>query len=77
MRTIIDLPEPQLAALAILEARQQASRAHLIREAVAEYLIKHASSPSAFGLWQRSGVAQNIPDGLVFQRQIRDEWERD
>jgi hypothetical protein len=76
MRTIVDLPEPQLAALAILEAKWRSSRAHLIREAVGEYLIKHASSPSAFGLWRRD-PSESIPDGLEFERKIRDEWERD
>ena len=41
MRTIIDLPESQLAALRELEQRKHVSRAELIRQAVAQYVMHH------------------------------------
>lgn len=38
MRTIVDLPDSQIAELSMLEKHQNTSRAQLIREAVARYL---------------------------------------
>ena len=72
MRTIIDLPEDQIEALARLSERDGFSRAELIRRAVSEYL-KIAGIPdqdhSAFGLWRH-----NPEDGLEYQNRLRREW---
>jgi len=71
MRAIVDLPEEQVSALHAIGARNQLSRAELVRRAVAEYLDKHCetSSDAAFGLWQRRQC-----DGLDYEDQLRAEW---
>lgn len=71
MRTIIDLPETQVEALKYLETRHQVSRAHLVREAVAEYVVKRVNKVDAFGAWKTQ--AKKV-DGLKHQRAMRDEW---
>ena len=76
MRTIIDLPDSQLAALRELEQRRNVSRAELIRQAVAQYLATHAGAASgeAFGAWKRG--SKRLQDGLVTQDKLRREWDR-
>jgi predicted transcriptional regulator len=71
MRTLIDLPDSQIQALAALGERVKQSRAAIIRDAVAEYLERHAlgSPDAAFGLWGR-----NTPDGMSYQKKARAEW---
>jgi metal-responsive CopG/Arc/MetJ family transcriptional regulator len=71
MRTLIDLPDPQIQALAALCDRVKQSRAAVIRAAVDEYLARHKPQPlkAGFGLWGIEG-----PDGLAYQRDIRAEW---
>lgn len=73
MRTIVDLPDAQIVALAALEARRQTSRSQLVREAIAQYIKSQTPQNSAFGAWQR---AAPIRDGLVLQQQLRGEWDR-
>jgi metal-responsive CopG/Arc/MetJ family transcriptional regulator len=69
MRTIVDIPEPQIRALDALTRIDGVSRAELVRRAVALYLRRHAKlSDDAFGSW--TGIA----DGLAYQRRLRDEW---
>ncbi|MGH9323098.1 MAG: CopG family transcriptional regulator [Vicinamibacteria bacterium] len=71
MRTIVELPEEQLRALAELCRREKISRAEAIRRAVAEYAQRHKGGDPrrAFGLWRgRRG------DGLAYQRRLRREW---
>ena len=71
MRTIVDLPDEQLNALAEVCKRDQISRAEAVRRAVAAYLeTRRADDASSFGLWR--GRA----DGLEYQRALRDEWDR-
>jgi predicted transcriptional regulator len=71
MRTLIDLPDSQVRALAALCERGGQPRAALMRAAVAEYLERHAVQPmnEAFGAWGRLA-----PDGLDYQRTVRGEW---
>jgi predicted transcriptional regulator len=71
VRTLIDLPDTQVQALAELCERSSLSRAAVIREAVAEYLERHAVKPleAAFGLW-----GTGTPDGLEYQEKVRAEW---
>jgi predicted transcriptional regulator len=73
MRTIVDLPETQIAALAALEAKRQTSRAHLVREAIAQYLKRQTPEGAAFGAWQRVAT---IRDGVALQQELRAEWDR-
>ncbi|HEX5327961.1 MAG TPA: CopG family transcriptional regulator [Acetobacteraceae bacterium] len=71
MRTLVDLPEPELRALSELGQRQGVSRAALIRDAVRAYLADRTRhrTEDAYGLW-----GQSVVDGLVLQRQLREEW---
>jgi len=72
MRTLIDLHDSQIEALAALCERVKQPRAALIREAVAEYLEKRRSLNAvdeAFGLWGQGEV-----DGLAYQEKARAEW---
>ncbi|MFV3306111.1 ribbon-helix-helix protein, CopG family [Pseudomonas sp. NY15181] len=71
MRTLVDIPAEYLERLNDISERQQQSRAAIIREAIAEYLVNHAQADAdaAFGLWKERKV-----DGLVYQEKAREEW---
>jgi metal-responsive CopG/Arc/MetJ family transcriptional regulator len=71
MRTIVDLPEEQLRALAEICEQEKISRAEAVRRAVAAYASRHAAghADQAFGLWRGRGV-----DGLSYERRLRREW---
>jgi predicted transcriptional regulator len=71
MRTLIDLHDAQVQALAALCERVKQPRAAIIREAVTEYLERRSvkSTDSAFGLWGQAGM-----DGLAYQEKVREEW---
>lgn len=71
MRTIIDLPEQQYEALKALARREKASRAELVRRALAEYLARRAPQleDEAFGVWSERKL-----DGLAYQERLRQEW---
>jgi predicted transcriptional regulator len=71
MRTLIDIPDTQIQALAALCERVRQPRAAVIREAIAEYMERHAAKPAdaAFGLWGAEAV-----DGLAYQEKARTEW---
>lgn len=70
MRTLIDIPNDALVRLDSLAREEHRSRASMVREAIAEYLVNHeSSSESAFGLWGKRAV-----DGRVYQKKLRSEW---
>jgi hypothetical protein len=71
MRTLVDLPDPHIEALAALCARTNQKRAAVIRAAVAEYLERHGAKPIdiGFGLWDAARE-----DGLAYQAKVRAEW---
>jgi len=71
MRTLIDLPDTQIQALSVLCEQTKQPRAVLVRQAVAEYLERHATKPAdaAYGLWNSDGL-----DGLTYQEKVRAEW---
>jgi predicted transcriptional regulator len=71
MRTLIDLSDPQVAALDELSKAERKSRAAIIRQAIDDYLAKRRSArqEDAFGLWGNRKV-----DGLAYQRRMRREW---
>jgi predicted transcriptional regulator len=71
MRTLIDLPDTQIQALAALCERVRQPRAAVIREAVAEYLERRVtkSADAAYGLWGAEAL-----DGLAYQHKARAEW---
>jgi predicted transcriptional regulator len=71
MRTLIDLPDSQIRALADLCEATRQPRTALIRDAVAEYLARRTRQPdtAAFGLWGPAAA-----DGVAYQDSIRAEW---
>ena len=71
MRTLIDLPDTQIQALAALCERVRQPRAAIIREAAAEYLERRSAKPLdvAFGLW-----GSKAPDCLAYHQKARAEW---
>lgn len=71
LRTIIELPEEQIEALAAICRAEGISRAEAVRRAVAEYAARRGSGDAgrAFGLWRGRGL-----DGLAFERRLRREW---
>ena len=71
MRTIVDLPDEQLGALARLCEKQKISRAEAVRRAV-DRLIKESKSDQkdvGFGIWRHKNI-----DGRKFVEKIRNEW---
>jgi hypothetical protein len=75
MRTIVDLPQSQIDALAELSVKEGLSRAELIRRAVASFLEGNApQQEKAFGLWADLSGDDLAEDGLAYQRRIRSEW---
>lgn len=75
-RTIIDLPDEDLSRLDALAEEESVSRASVLREAVAEYVVRKSKVPavpkplSGFGsLKGYYGEAQS------YQDQLRGEWE--
>lgn len=72
MRTLVDIPDHQIDALAELGLRLGSSRAALVREAITAFLKANAGPKGdAFGIWRDAGVAE---DGVVYQDRIRAEW---
>lgn len=72
MRTIVDLPEEQLEALAELCRRESISRAEAVRRALADLLIREKSQTRAatFGAWKgKRADARQVVDRL------RNEWK--
>ncbi len=73
MRTIVEIPEEQLAELAEICRREGISRAEAIRRAVGIYTRRQVGegSRNAFGIWKKRAV-----DGLDFEDRVRSEWAR-
>lgn len=76
-RTLVDLHPQDLAALDSLANRRATSRASVLREAVAEYLVKRERVPATppkplagFGALKKS-----LSDGQTYQDNLRAEWD--
>ncbi len=70
MRTLIDISDDQVRALARIAAREDVSRAALIRRAIAHLISAEspAIADAAFGIC-KGGV-----DGLAYEDRLRTEW---
>ena len=74
MRTIVDLPEKQVQALARVCERENISRAEAVRRAVAGWVAAASPPPSAaagFGLWRHKKLKAR-----PYLDRLRAEWER-
>jgi predicted transcriptional regulator len=71
MRTTVELPDDQLAALCDLCAREKTSRSEIIRRALGQYVQSHQSSRGncAFGLWKKKQF-----NALAYESRLRAEW---
>lgn len=71
MRTIVELPEQQLKALADVCEREGISRAEAVRRAVQAFVDgqRPGDAPAAFGCWRRRRIR-----GLAYERRLRAEW---
>ena len=71
MRTIVDLPDEQLGALARLCEKQKISRAEAVRRAV-DRLIKESKPDQkdvGFGIWKHKNI-----ESRRFVEKLRNEW---
>ena len=72
MRILVDLPENHIRELNALASEGGASRAELVRRAVAAFVSeKQAPLSDYFGLWAKEG---SIEDPVAYQRRLREEW---
>jgi len=71
MRTIVDLPDDQLGALARLCEEQKISRAEAVRRAVDQMINESASKRKdvGFGIWKHKRL-----DGRKYTEKLRAEW---
>ena len=71
MRTLVDIPDPDILTLDEIARLRRESRASIIRAAIGEFLASHRPiEPSrAFGLW-----GEFREDGVDYQRRLRAEW---
>ena len=76
MRTLVDIPDDDIAIINAVTKAQSISRAEFIRRAIAQSLAAHRRTQkqkareAAFGI-----LAGRSIDGMVFQERIREEWE--
>ncbi len=76
MRTLVDIPDEDLAVINKVIKAQSISRAEFIRRAIAQSLTAHRKTQiekareAAFGL-----LAGRSVDGVDYQERIRREWE--
>jgi len=74
MRTIVDLPEHQIAALSALCEQEHISRTEAVRRAIDAYLARQQATPgTGFGSGEKAGTTV---DGLAYERELRGEWDR-
>nr|WP_306469842.1 ribbon-helix-helix protein, CopG family [Oscillatoria laete-virens] len=71
MRTIIELPDDQVSALADLCKSEKISRAEAIRRALGDMLSRRKahSRENAFGAWPKRGNSRAIVE------ELRREWD--
>ena len=77
MRTLVDLPEHDVAGLDALARRNSRSRAAEVRDAVRAYLSRCGSADwinSGAGYWKDR---EDIGDGVAYQRSIREDRDLD
>jgi metal-responsive CopG/Arc/MetJ family transcriptional regulator len=74
MRTLVDIPDDQIAELTQLAQREKVSRAALVRKAISDLLESKRQTDgdaiaAAFGIW-----SDMEEDGLAYQERLRSEW---
>jgi predicted transcriptional regulator len=73
MRTLVDLPDDDIAWLDAVARAEGRSRTAVVRDAISAF--RHAEDKTEmeqyFGLWARHG---STVDGLAYERALRSEW---
>ena len=73
MRTLVDIPDEDIAKLDALAKRQGKSRAAEIRDAINLHLVHNSNNNDwierCAGLWENR---DDIPDGVEYQQAIRE-----
>lgn len=75
MRTLIDLTDDQITALAEIGRDERKSRAALVREGVSRLITDYreqrrlAAIDAVFGIWK-----DKVEDGVEYQQRLRAEW---
>ncbi len=75
MRTIVNLPKEQIAALDQYGRAHRISRAQVVREAVAAYLPP-APKKGRFGNHPAFGSWRKKVDSAAYVRGLRAEWDK-
>ena len=76
MRTLVDIPDGDLAIISAVVKAQSISRAEFVRRAIAQSLNAYRKEQvkiardAAFGILAGRGI-----DGMAYQEGIREEWE--
>lgn len=70
-RILVDLPDSQVEALAVIVETEHRPRAAIIRDAIESYISqrKRTLGADVFGLWENKKL-----DGLAYQQELRSEW---
>ena len=75
-RTIVDLPEEDLGRLDEVAEQESVSRASLLREAVAEYVVRKSKAPAVPKPLTGFGSLRGYyGEAQAYQDQLRGEWE--
>jgi metal-responsive CopG/Arc/MetJ family transcriptional regulator len=73
MRTLVDIPDDQIAELNRLAEREKVSRAALVRRAIADLLTSKRQTRQEV-LDATFGIRPDMEDGLAYQERLRSEW---
>lgn len=76
MRTLVDIPDEDIAELDALAAKSKRSRAAAIRDAVKLYLVRNSNNDwieRGYGYWANR---TDIGDGVEYQRSVREDRTR-
>ncbi len=75
-RTIVDLPEKDLGRLDEVAEEESVSRASLLREAVAEYVVRKSKAPAVPKPLTGFGSLKGYyGEAQAYQDQMRGEWD--
>lgn len=75
-RTIIDLPDEDLKRLDLVAEEEATSRASVLREAVAEYVVRRGKAPATPKPLAGFGSLKGYyGEAQAYQDELRGEWE--
>ena len=73
MKTLINIVDQDIFKLDRFSQQKGVSRSHLIREAIAQFIVREEQPiEDVFGLLKQDKY--QLIDGLDYQNKLRDEW---